>query len=255
VDYLLELHDTAAARVELLIAAGNAPPNLHLNALFADKLLETGDTADALDYYGKAIADNPRDAAALAAAGRIVYRQGDYAKAHALLARAVENEPAASAGREELETLARDAGRLVELSLSRELAAHTRSEHLLAAAKIASTRLASCSAQISATIGAPVFGAVADLQTRWKAASPGAKRDALAENAAGQDMLTQLIFDTERETAEVCGQPSGDDELLLKLAEDGTASNQASGRAPQPAPQPAPQLGPKLGPKLGLAQP
>ena len=60
--------------------------------------------------------------------------------------------------------------------------------------------------------------AVDDLQGRWRAVGNAAKLRAMAANAEGQDTLAQLIFDTERTTETVCGQPTGDDALLLKLA-------------------------------------
>jgi tetratricopeptide (TPR) repeat protein len=226
IDYLMEQRDFQAARVELLIAAGNAPNNLHMNGLFAEKLRATGDLTDALTYYEKAIADQPHSAAALEGAGMIYYEQGDYVKAHEELERAVAYQSAGKAAPEELTTLARDADRLSELSLSRELGAHERARHLLTAATIAQARLQSCSAS---STGAPQMAALEELQIEWRGASVGAKRNALVENAGGQDSLTQLIFDTERETAQVCGKPAGDDALLLRLADQQAASEAAGG--------------------------
>ena len=137
VDYLMQRREFDSARVELLVAAGNAPNNLHLESMFADKLLAVGDANDALTYYEKAIADNPHDAAALAGAGRIELAQQDYAKARLLLARALLDTPADAPGRASLAAAARDAGRLSELSLARELPAEVRAAHLVTAAKIA----------------------------------------------------------------------------------------------------------------------
>jgi Tfp pilus assembly protein PilF len=231
-DYLIAQHDDPAARVELLIAAGNSPPNLHLNRMFGDKLLAAGDPDDALAYYQKAISDDPHNAGALEGAGRILYGQGDYERATPMLARALEYEPGGASGNESLAKLARDADRMVHLSLSRELPAHERAQHILAAAKIAQARLTACATQTDSEQAAAAQASVSkasasvqasasldDLQAQWKAASEGAKRNALAENAVGEDTLTQLIFDTERRTAQVCGAPTGDDALLLNLAE------------------------------------
>jgi Tfp pilus assembly protein PilF len=212
-DYLIEQKEDAAARVELLIAAGNAPNNLHLDGVFADKLLAAGDSTDALTYYQKAIADNPHNASALAGAGRILFDQGDYEKAHGLLRRAAEDAPE----RADIAVLAKNAQRLIELSLARTLPAHERAEHLVADAKIAQARLASCAAGSGAD-NASSGTLFPELQARWTVVGKNAKLNALVENAAGQDTLTQLIFDTERETTP-CGAPTGDDALLLKLAQ------------------------------------
>jgi tetratricopeptide (TPR) repeat protein len=199
----------------LLIAAGNAPNNLHLDAMFADKLLATGDTTDALRYYEKAITDNPHNVAALAGAGQILYDQGDYAKAHALFDRALADESKDAPRREEIATLAKNSERLVELSLERTLPAHERAQHLIGDAKIAEARLANCTPVTGAE---PASDTWLELQARWSLVGTGAKRTAMAENAAGQDTLTDLILDTER-AAETCGTPTGDDALLLKLAQ------------------------------------
>ena len=71
VDYLAQTNDLAAARAELLIAAGNAPDDLKLNLMFADKLRELGDTSDALTYYRKALSRHPKDARARAAVAEL----------------------------------------------------------------------------------------------------------------------------------------------------------------------------------------
>ena len=228
IDYLIEQRDFNAARVELIIAAGNAPASLHLNALIADKLRAADDPNDALAYYQKAVTDQPHNASALRGAGQISYGQGNYEQARDLLDRAIASEPTGQAAPEDLRTMARDAGRLVELSLSRELPAHERARHLLTAAKIAQARLASCSV---VTTDPAQVAAIEQLQIEWRDASEGPKRNALVENAAGQDNLTQLIFDTELDTARICGQPTGDDALLLKLTQREAAS-EAAGATP-----------------------
>jgi len=40
----------------------------------------------------------------------------------------------------------------------------------------------------------------------------------LLQDPATQDNMTKLIFQTEEITSRVCGAPSGDDALLLQLA-------------------------------------
>jgi hypothetical protein len=41
----------------------------------------------------------------------------------------------------------------------------------------------------------------------------------LLNDPAAQDATMQLVFDTELQTNRVCGEPSGDDALLLLLAQ------------------------------------
>ena len=71
VDYLVQTNDVAAARAELLIAAGNAPDDLELTLMFADKLRQLGDTADALTYYRKVLSAHPKDARARASVAEL----------------------------------------------------------------------------------------------------------------------------------------------------------------------------------------
>ena len=228
VDYFVQRHDFTAARAELLIATGNAPDQLELNLLLGDKFVAAEDPRDALQAYQRAIANDPANARALASAGRVAYGLGEYEAAHKLLRRALAES--ADADRGDLETMEHNAGRLVELSLSRELPAGERAQHLLAVWTIAQARLNACAAQRAAgSTEAPP--ALEDLKASWQRASKGATRRALVENAAAQDSMTQLIYDTEIETAQWCGQPAGDDALLLMLARAHFAGHAGNGAA------------------------
>lgn len=230
-DYLTEQHDFEAARAEILISAGNAPDDATLNLLFGDKLAAAGDLNDALTYYRRAIADSPKDRVPLEKAGRTAYALGDYAMAHRLLTRALDEDttPEAKAQDAEINGMAQNAARLLELSLSRELAPRERAEHLVAASTIAKARLNACTTQLGAA-SAPQ--AIQDLKARWKTIGAVTQR-ALAENATAQDGMAQLIYDTEFETAAACGAPAGDDALLLKLAQSHAMAQPQQNGAPE----------------------
>jgi Tfp pilus assembly protein PilF len=229
VDYLVQLKDYPAAKVELLIAAGNAPDNFQLNLLFADKLRGIGDATDALTYYEKAIADDPHSEVALEDAGRTLYEQGSYARAAALFLRAVSesHQPAP----EELRALLRDSQRIQELSIARELPAKDRARHLLEAAKIAQTRFTACflsghEGMVSSIYGDAHLRTLQALTQSWADAKDESTRQKMVQTAAGQDELAQLIMQTELLADDdpmahpqfSCGPPKGDDALLLRLA-------------------------------------
>lgn len=228
-DYLMEQHDVAAARAELLISAGNAPEDATLNLLFGQKLEATGDLPDALRFYEKAAAEDPKNGVPLERAGRVAYAREDYGMAHALLRRALALKPEAGAADTEVAVLAAKAERLPQLSLSRELPARERGAHARVAAGIAQARLLSCSTQLEAAPPESLAtGAVGDeqplqvlqsLKARWKVANGAGVRRALLRDAGVQDGMTQLIYDTETKTAPMCRAPVGDDALLLRLAE------------------------------------
>ena len=230
-DYLASQGDTAGARTELMIAAGNAPEREDLELAFGDRLRAIGDTADALTYYRKAIQEDPVRETALERAGRAAYTLGKYKESAELFGRAIvkakrKNDAAKLT---DLTLLAENSKKLVALNLSRELPAVERTDHLLAARAIAQKRMQSCVAQLSGT--APNARAernvilppdMAALRNRWMAAGKADGRTALEHDASLEDALGNLIFDTERETAHICGQPEGDDALLLMLARAAT---------------------------------
>ncbi|SNT14685.1 Tfp pilus assembly protein PilF [Granulicella rosea] len=210
--FLVERHDPAAARAELLIAASNADDDPALAVTLGDALLRASDPADAMTYYRKAIARQPHNRAALERAGRLAFDSGDFPTAHDLLARA-EREPALPVeGQPPVAKLIADSSRLLQLDLSRSLPARERVEHLLEASEIARRRLDACSSQLGAP--APLLA----LSARWTPLTPAAERRSLAHDEDMPDAVAQLIGDTERATAQLCGAPTGDDALLLRLA-------------------------------------
>jgi hypothetical protein len=85
----------------------------------------------------------------------------------------------------------------------------------LRALPIANARFESCAAQIG---GGQMPQQLQGLADGWKEAYKVRQRRSMLDNPAEQDGFVKLIFDTEELTAKLCGQPSGDDALLLQLA-------------------------------------
>ncbi len=223
--YLISQHDLATARTELLIAGGNAPDNLNLDITLGGLLQQAGDPTSALSYYQKAIAKRPNNQVALEQAGRLAYELGDYSKAHRLLERAIREHNVHQATTPELQqdTIAMlgNSERLMNLQPSRTLRSAERVARILTARAIARKRLNSCLLQSPAATAA-----LQNLNTRW--AGPDAKsgRAALREDDTRQDSALQLIYDTEVQTSQVCGAPTGDDALLLLLAKSPEGAQQ-----------------------------
>ncbi len=239
-DYLLGHGQAPAAQAELLIAAGNAPEkDAALQLKIADRLQGVGDLPDALRLYKQVATRNPHNLQALASQGRAELASEQYPAAARSLSQAAElarqqNQPDA----EELERLSGEARRLPELSLSRDLLARQRGDHLLLDAGIAQRRLKGCAATllppvrtaaaVNATPAAPAVNApplspadaatLADLRSRWSAQDRFLNKRSLEQNAELEDTVTQLIEDTEIGLAPICGTPTGDDALLLGIA-------------------------------------
>ena len=214
-DYLTSLHQPEAARAELLIASGNAPNDPKINVTLGAKFAAIGDVADALSAYKKAEAADSHNEAVVEAIGRLSFQAGDYERAHTYLEEALALGISDQAEKSRVMAMAAEAGRSVDLSFSRGLSARQRTEHLFVAKDIAETRLRACSTQL----GDPALrsSAMQDLAGRWKATDKQSRRS-VQQDADAQDSMADLINDTEVITAKECGQPSGDDALLLKLA-------------------------------------
>lgn len=221
--YLTEEKDLPEAQSELLIAANNARaiPDATLDKAFGDGFLQAGDAADALRLYQKAMTDSPRDPIAYEKAGRIAYRQGDFARASEWLERALRESagnPGSAADPEgDTATLQKNSERL--LVLAPPIASTTRNDRVareLRNRALAKQRFDACLKQDGAPSG---LGSTAmqSLATRWTAAAKTTRIDLLSDRAT-EAALNTLIGDTEILTAQICGAPPGDDALLLILA-------------------------------------
>jgi|SRR6185312_5335786 len=250
--YLAQQGQTAAARNELLTAAGNAPDTIAYALLFGGRFLAIGDTADALHSYKRALDMDPHDYDGLANAGRASYVLGKYADAYSLLTAALNATPTQRSThplqkgssqnknlsaldpareRQQIKDLAANAHRLIELDFSRDLPALERTEHLLAASRIAQARLTGCLAPFTNSLAGKEptsalnsqgghLQALNSLHARWQAAAPHLNTRTLDRDASAEDVIGQLVIDTETGTARYCGAAQGDDALLLKLATD-----------------------------------
>ena len=215
--FLMAHHDMSSARTELLVAGGNNPGDLGLTLTLAQMLEQTGDPHDALTSYQKVLTQEPDNQTALIAAGRLEYEDGRFDQAHDLLERAVHGQGHTGTGiSQDVTTMLENSEKILTLSPSKKLLARERTERILKARDIAKKRLDSCNAQVSTAIGAP--SSLQSLNARWMEQDATANRSALLRDPLKQDANVKLIFDTEVQTSQICGAPTGDDALLLLLA-------------------------------------
>ena len=66
---------------------------------------------------------------------------------------------------------------------------------------------------------APSAGSLGPLADRWKQQRASLPVGALESDPDLTQTVIQLIYDTEVVTQQICGLPSGDDALLLKIAQ------------------------------------
>jgi hypothetical protein len=124
----------------------------------------------------------------------------------ALLERAVREQPE----NEENAVLLIQIRRILQLVPSEALSAQERVDRILTDRAIAKTRWNTCTA--------PTDGSQS-LAARWAGPDATTSRSELLNDSDKQKTAMQLIYDTEFETSQHCMAPTGDDALLLLLAQ------------------------------------
>jgi tetratricopeptide (TPR) repeat protein len=217
--YLIAHHDLSSARTALVVAGGNAPDDVGLALTLAQLLEQASAPRDALDYYEKVLAREPNNEQAVEAAGRLEYGFGHFEEAHRLLERA-KNEHATSAPSQawspDLQAMLDAAKQILSMEPSKKLPATERVNRILRARDLARKRFDDCSAQVSSA-NAP-SSPLQNLATRWTSNEATINRAALLNDTSEQDAVMTLVYETETQTSQLCGAPTGDDALLLLLA-------------------------------------
>jgi tetratricopeptide (TPR) repeat protein len=219
--YLIAHHELGTARTELLVAGGNAPDDVPLSLTIAQLLEQANAPHDALNYYHKVLAQDPKNNTALESAARLEYDSGRFDEAHRLMEQVMHEREAASANQETItpsdKEMLDNSARILALAPLKKLPNNQRVTRILEARALAKKRFDACSAQISTSSGLPT--PLQDLTTKWANKDATSNRAALLNDPTQQDATMQLVFDTETQTSKICGTPNGDDALLLQLAE------------------------------------
>jgi Flp pilus assembly protein TadD len=219
--YLIAQRQPGPARVELLVAGGNAPDTPEIDLTLAQLLEQAGAPADALTFYQKTLAEDPENLAALGSAGRIAYAEADYRTAWRLLERAVRK------GSKEANdaTLLANSTRILELQPADTLPDAERVARILTLRGSAKKRLAGCVAGLPA-----VPERLQTLEARWSSPDGTIGRGALLRDSDKQAAAVQLAYDTEIAASQPpCPAATGDDALLLRLARSAAQSSTQSG--------------------------
>jgi Tfp pilus assembly protein PilF len=222
--YLLGLKDYSRARTQLLIAAGNAPNDAKIKLEIAGMMEEAQDPAKALEIYRDIAQQKPCPVEALDGAGRTAFALGRFVQAHEYLERAVSHpdfDAQPKAVREAISQMLADSVRLLALFPAPELSVDDRAERILHAAKVAEARLDLCSSSKGGSVASLV-----DLAAKWQLLPTKLSTVRLTRDPQLEQTVMNLVFDTEKQTTQVCGFPTGDDALLLKIAQSPMAVEQ-----------------------------
>lgn len=215
-NYLISQKDYARAQTELRTAAGNAPKDPDLQIRIAGIMEQAQDSADALAIYRAQIRLHNAPVEAFEGAGRTAYALGRITTAREALSVATQYRgfPTQSeAERDSIRQTLANATRILELYPDPDLSVRTRAERIQNNAKTARARLASCAAN-------PNFAAkLAGLQHQWQQVPARLTLLTLERNPQLEQTTMNLVYNTEMQTAQICGAPTGDDALLLKIAQ------------------------------------
>jgi tetratricopeptide (TPR) repeat protein len=224
VQYLIDRKRYDRARTQLLIAAGNAPDDVNIELQVARLLEGVQDPANALHLYQKALQHRPARLEALEGASRTVYALNRFLQAREYLERTLNHpdfEKQRAAVQSQFRNMLSDADHILLLYPGAELSVRARAERILTNRKIAQERLAAC--LVSKTSVPPALRALAD---QWQHLPASLRLLQLEQNPELEQTIMRLVYQTEQVTSQQCGPPTGNDALLLKIAQTPEAVEQ-----------------------------
>jgi tetratricopeptide (TPR) repeat protein len=222
--YLISQKHNQQARTQLLIAAGNAPDDPNIEIAIAGMLESADDPANALGLYQKALRHKPVPLAAIEGAGRAAYNLGRYLTAKQYLERAMNHagfEKLASDQQATYRNMLADSDHILLLYPSEDLSIRARAMRVLANRKTAQERLAACLSTKSV-----VPQPLQEIASQWQQLPKVLQPTQLGRDPQLERNLMQLVYQTETVTAQQCGAPTGNDALLLKIAQNPEAVEQ-----------------------------
>jgi len=235
IEFLLQKNDLAEARSELMALAASLPLNPTLELRTAELMEQAQDYSDALAECERVLHIDHANPAALAGAGETAYRAGRYRTAQRYLQVAVNANPKDA----NLRDLLASTNTILQTNpFARRISDAERNRRLATAFEDAGQRLSSCAQQkgISLTFVKPAASSLspppgsapplASLQSRWLATKPDLRRLRYAEENDLPDVIMDLVFTIEQQTAQDCGEPQDVNHALLLIARDRDTADQ-----------------------------
>jgi tetratricopeptide (TPR) repeat protein len=210
---LLASNQNVPAQAELIALIGDLPPDTTLITDIGDLLVEAGAANRAIALFERALVLDPANHRAAESAGRVAFRDGNYAQASEYLARAAGTTTLEPPVQQMLD-LSR---RVVALDpFTARLTARERSRRLQAALAVARARVERCAP--SGTADVDSAARIKDLATRENAIEQARKRRRAGVDPEYQDDLSSLVFAIESLPEPLCGPDTLDDRALQLIA-------------------------------------
>jgi tetratricopeptide (TPR) repeat protein len=226
IQFLLKKGAPDQAESELMALATSLPPDPAAHLQAAQLFDQAQDYATALAQYEEVLRLDPENASALAGAGQAAYRSGNYATAQRYLEAAVKANSQDANSRHLFET--------TDLILrANPFRSHIsdaeRNRRIVAAFAQAEKRLAECAQQTGVDLKVPATitaSPLSSLQSRLTAAKPNLARLRSPAETDLPDTIMDVVFQTEHQTATICGPPQGLDLALLLISQKREATSQ-----------------------------
>lgn len=212
--YLIGRKEYQRARTQLLIAAGNAPDDPEKKMEIAGLMEEAQDMENAFEIYRVVAGRKPAPLKGIEGAGRTAFALGRFELAQQFLEKAVK-DPGFAAQPENATVLNMldETNRLLALYPRSDLKIDERARRILYAAKLARARLEECAKMPGHET------LLTALTAQWHELPATLKPRAIENDPELAEKILRLAFDTEKQTAQVCGAPAAYDALLFKIAQ------------------------------------
>lgn len=214
--YLIERKEYSEAQAQLRTAAGNAPRVPATQLGIAALMEQAQDPASALEIYRAQTRQKGAPVEAFEGEGRTAYALGRIVLARDALARATTHPGFAAqseATRQAVRQMLEASDRILDLYPNPDLRVQTRAARVVKDVKIARARLSECFANTNAA------GELAALQAQWEQVPVNPTVRQMEQDPQLEQTAMSLVYETEEQTVQLCGAPTGDDALLLKLAQ------------------------------------
>jgi len=218
VNFLLDHKAFNMAESELIAVGRNVPEDFALQIQIGNLFMRVPDYDRALAMYRQALKSERHNPDALAKAGRAAFELGQYQVAERYLTSALAAKPNDVENAE----LLKECKMIPAMDPYNFFTAPKRDHVLLSDFDTAGARINACVNSGSKNSGSKNVSTspLQSLYAQWMDLKTRLNERSLRQHPELTDAAMDLVFNIERETSSVCGNPTGDDLLLLLIAKN-----------------------------------
>lgn len=215
-EFLLKVGQKDKAQAELVSLTGDLPNNPDLETQVAMLLMKTGEYEHAAPLFRQAVRLRPNFVPALEGAGETSFEMGDYRDARRYLAHAKRLGPLS----DESQSLLRTVTMIQESDpLAPRLTGKERALRAIMAFNQGLQRMNECAAARGVSFdNGPQQSDLQQAHARALALQPKLREPDLARDPDLVLKVTDMVFEIEKVTERICGEPQGLDRALLLLS-------------------------------------